>query len=80
MFLWDTNAPVRNKSKTAIFNNGHSKGHKVIDLSVMRKGFISWAYKPNMKSLSLMTFKNQGVFVKYYAPHQQRQQSLKTYF
>ena len=29
------------------------QGHKVIHLGVIWKGFISWGYMPNMKSLSL---------------------------
>ena len=32
---------------------GQSQGHKVIDLGVNLKGFISGAFMPNMKYLSL---------------------------
>ena len=36
---------------------GHGQGHKVIELDVIWKGFISWVYMPNMKSLSFQVQK-----------------------
>ena len=35
------------------YGKGHSQGHKVIDLGVIWKGFISWVYMPTMKSYGL---------------------------
>ena len=52
--LWNTDAPSGNKVQNGYFKNkGHGQGHKVIDLGVIWKGFISRVCMQNMKSLSL---------------------------
>ena len=48
------NAPGGNNDQIGHFKyKGPSQGHKVIDSGVIWKGFISWEYMPNMKSISL---------------------------
>ena len=47
-------APGCNKVWKSFYKcNGHSQGHKVINLGVIRKGIISVVSMPNIKSLSL---------------------------
>ena len=39
---------------------GHGQGHKVIGLGDIWKGFISWVWMPNMKSLLWLKSYDQG--------------------
>ena len=55
MYFWNTNSPGNNKVQIGYFKyKGHDLGHKVIDLGVTWKGFISWVCIPYLQSLSLM--------------------------
>ena len=48
----ETRMTQRQQSKLTFFQyKGHSQGHKVVDLGVIWKAFISWACMPNMKAL-----------------------------
>ena len=50
--LWTRIPLAAAKSKFAIFS--HGQGHKVIDVDVIWKGFISWVCMSNMKFLSFV--------------------------
>ena len=60
MCLWKTNAPrVAPKVQIGYFlYKGHSQCHKLINLGVCWKGFISWEFMPNVTSLSLTFLKD----------------------
>ena len=61
MCLWNTNAPSGNIVQIGYFKfKGHGQGHKVIDLGDILKGFISWVWMPNMKSLLWFKSYDQG--------------------
>ena len=54
MWLWNTNAPGKNKVQIGYFKyKGHGQGHKVIDPGVTWEGSVVEHRCLNMKSLSL---------------------------
>ena len=58
----------------------HSQGHKVIDLGVILKGFISWVCMPYMKSLSLTVQKLYMSKVRVVSTHRQAERTTRHVF
>ena len=53
LYLWWFTSYGKGQKFLEMQVKSHGQGHKVIDLSVIWKGYISWVYMPSLKSLSL---------------------------
>ena len=58
-----------------MYLKGRGQGQNVIDIGVIWKGLISWAYMPNMKYLSLTRVM---AMVKVFLPQSHRQTESQT--